>query len=278
MPVFVKLNSSLTRHILKTISWRVVGTIDTILVSWLVSGNMHTGLKIGGLEVGTKMLLYFLHERAWYKVRFGTPKAKSSTAENHRHVVKQVMTVQREHRGALMNHKPLVIWMTGLSGSGKSTLANALIDRLHMQRIHTYSLDGDNIRLGLNKDLGFSSESRSENIRRVAEVAKLMADAGLVVVVSFISPFKADREQARKIIGDLDFVEVHVDCDLAECERRDVKGLYQKARRGEINEFTGISSPYEAPENADITLHTAQQSINDCTNQLSTFILHKIQA
>ncbi|MGI9192512.1 MAG: adenylyl-sulfate kinase [Chitinophagaceae bacterium] len=278
MPAFVKLNNSLTRHILKTISWRMVGTIDTILVSWLVSGNIHTGLKIGGLEVGTKMLLYFLHERAWYKVRFGTPKSMAQTQEGNTHVVHQAMNVQREHRSALMSHKPLVVWMTGLSGSGKSTLANALMDRLHMQRIHTFSLDGDNVRLGLNKDLGFSNESRTENIRRVAEVAKLMADAGLVVVVSFISPFKADREQAKQIVGESDFVEVHVDCDLSECERRDIKGLYRKARQGEIKEFTGISSPYEAPEAPHMTVHTAKQSIEECTNQLSTFILHKIQA
>lgn len=272
----MKFNSSVTRHILKTISWRIVGTLDTMMVGWVVTGNILVGMKIGGFEIATKMILYFLHERVWYNFKFGTPKAQLDNTTNN--VVEQPMQVNREDRSHLMQHKPLVIWMTGLSGSGKSTLANALTKELQEKRIHTFSLDGDNVRLGLNRDLGFTAESRQENIRRVAEVAKLMADAGLVVVVSFISPFRADREQAKQIIGQSDFMEVFVDCPLAVCEERDVKGLYKKARNGEIKEFTGIDSPYEAPLQADITVSTATQSIETSVEQLSSFILQKIKA
>lgn len=272
----MNFNSSVTRHIFKTISWRVVGTIDTILIGTFISNDFVVGMKIGGFEVVTKMILYFLHERVWYQFKFGTPKAHPEV--KNQNVVKQVMQVQREDRSLLMQHKPLVVWMTGLSGSGKSTLANAITKELQIKRVHTFSLDGDNIRLGLNRDLGFTPESRQENIRRVAEVAKLMADAGLVVVVSFISPFRADREQAKQIIGESDFIEVFVDCPLNVCEERDVKGLYQKARKGEIKEFTGIDSPYEAPIQADMTLSTATQSIETSVEQLSSFILQKIKA
>ncbi len=272
----MKFNSSVTRHILKTISWRVVGTIDTILIGTFISNDLVVGMKIGGFEVVTKMILYFLHERVWYQFKFGTPKAHPEVT--HRNVVEHTMHIQREDRSLLMQHKPLVVWMTGLSGSGKSTIANALTKHLQGKRIHTFSLDGDNVRLGLNRDLGFTAESRKENIRRVAEVAKLMADAGLVVVVSFISPFRADREQAREIIGSNDFVEVFVDCPLEVCESRDVKGLYLKARQGQIKEFTGIDSPYEAPLEADITIPTATQSLEVGVQQLSSFILQKIKA
>jgi adenylylsulfate kinase len=272
----MKFNSSVTRHILKTISWRIVGTIDTMLVGWVVTGDIFVGMKIGGFEIATKMILYFLHERVWYNFKFGTTKAQLDAANEH--VTEQAMQVKREDRSLLMQHKPLVIWMTGLSGSGKSTLANALTKELQIKRIHTFSLDGDNVRLGLNRDLGFTAESRQENIRRVAEVAKLMADAGLVVVVSFISPYRADREQAKQIIGESDFMEVFVDCPLAVCEERDVKGLYKKARSGEIKDFTGIDSPYEAPLQADMTVSTATQTIETSVEQLSSFILQKIKA
>jgi len=151
----------------------------------------------------------------------------------------------------------LTIWFTGLSGSGKSTLANLLEKRLHAQGRHTYVLDGDNVRHGLNRDLGFTEADRVENIRRVAEVAKLMVDAGLIVLVSFISPFRAERRVARALFEPGEFVEVFVDTPLAECERRDPKGLYAKARRGELRNMTGIDSPYEAPESAEVRVATA---------------------
>jgi len=169
----------------------------------------------------------------------------------------QSFDVNRQVRGELKNQTPQIVWFTGLSGSGKSTVANLLEKRLTSDGRHAYILDGDNVRHGLNKDLGFTDEARVENIRRVAEVARLMADAGLIVIVSFISPFRNERRLAREVAGDIKFTEVFVNTPLEVCEARDPKGLYAKARRGEIKNFTGISSPYEAPEAADIVLKGA---------------------
>jgi bifunctional enzyme CysN/CysC len=159
----------------------------------------------------------------------------------------QAITVNQAARARLKQQQPRCIWFTGLSGSGKSTLANLLEQRLHLDGRHTYVLDGDNLRHGLNRDLGFIEADRVENIRRVAQVARLMVDAGLIVLVSLISPYRADRAMARSLFAEGEFVEVFVDAPLATCELRDVKGLYAKARRGELKNFTGIDSPYEAP-------------------------------
>jgi bifunctional enzyme CysN/CysC len=168
----------------------------------------------------------------------------------------QALEVRKESRAALKGQKPACIWLTGLSGSGKSTIANALEKRLHADGRHTDLLDGDNVRHGLNRDLGFTEADRAENVRRVAEVARLMVDAGLIVIVSFISPFRAERGFARALFGDGEFVEVFVDTPLEECERRDPKGLYAKARRGALANFTGIDSPYEPPESAEVRVNT----------------------
>ena len=173
-------------------------------------------------------------------------------------------TVTAEDREKLLNQKGCVIWFTGLSGSGKSTLANAVEHVLHQQRHHTYVLDGDNVRHGLNKNLGFSPADREENIRRVGEVAKLFADAGTIVMTAFISPYRADRDQARTLVAEGRFVEVFVDCPLEVCEERDTKGLYKKARAGEIKEFTGISAPYESPLNPEVIVNSAELSIEAC--------------
>ena len=173
-------------------------------------------------------------------------------------------TVTAEDREKLLNQKGCVIWFTGLSGSGKSTLANAVEHVLHQQHHHTYVLDGDNVRHGLNKNLGFSPEDREENIRRIGEVAKLFADAGTIVMTAFISPYRADRDQARALMAEDRFVEVFVDCPLEVCEERDTKGLYKKARTGEIKEFTGISAPYESPLNPEVTVNTDALSIEEC--------------
>ena len=172
-------------------------------------------------------------------------------------------TVTAEDREKLLNQKGCVIWFTGLSGSGKSTLANAVEYVLHQQNHHTYVLDGDNVRHGLNKNLGFSPEDREENIRRIGEVAKLFADAGTIVMTAFISPYRDDRDQARELIAEGRFVEVFVDCPLEVCEERDTKGLYKKARAGEIKEFTGISAPYESPLDPEVTVSTAELSIEE---------------
>jgi bifunctional enzyme CysN/CysC len=174
----------------------------------------------------------------------------------------QALTITKKEREKLNGHPGKVIWFTGLSGSGKSTLANALEVELHRQGKRTYILDGDNIRQGLNKDLGFTDSDRVENIRRIAEVAKLMMDAGLIVMTAFISPFKREREMARQLIGEEHFIEVFIDTPIEVCEERDPKGLYQKARDGKLPNFSGISSPYEAPENPYIRVDTSKHKSN----------------
>lgn len=179
----------------------------------------------------------------------------------------QELDITKEIRARQLGQRPRTLWLTGLSGSGKSTLANALEKRLAAEGKHTMLLDGDNIRMGLNSNLGFSEQDRTENIRRIAEVAKLMNDAGLIVLTAFISPFRRDRERAREIIG-TDFVEIYVNTPLEECERRDVKGLYQRARAGEIPQFTGISSPYEPPLEPELTISTEGRSVEQSADEL----------
>ncbi len=180
----------------------------------------------------------------------------------------QALDVDQSARGALMGHKPCVLWFTGLSGAGKSTIANAVEKLLLARGCHTYLLDGDNVRHGLNRNLGFTDADRVENIRRVAEVARLMADAGLMTLVSFISPFRQDRANARVIVASDNFIEVFVDTSLAVAEQRDVKGLYKKARAGELKNFTGIDSPYERPENADIHVDTESLDVDAAASQI----------
>ena len=168
----------------------------------------------------------------------------------------QALDISREAHASLKNQKPAVLWFTGLSGSGKSTIANMVEKKLHRMNRHTFLLDGDNVRHGLNKDLGFTEADRIENIRRVGEVAKLMADAGLIVITAFISPFRAERDMVRAMLPEGEFLEVFIDTPLAEAEKRDVKGLYKKARAGELKNFTGIDSPYEAPDVPEIRIDT----------------------
>ena len=173
-------------------------------------------------------------------------------------------SVGRDERSKQRGHRSAILWFTGLSGSGKSTLANAVNAALFERGLATYVLDGDNIRHGLCKDLGFSDADREENIRRIGEVAKLFLDAGVIVLTAFVSPFKADRDRARALVEGGDFVEIHCAADLSVCEERDTKGLYAKARAGEIKEFTGISSPYEAPEKPELCLDTGAQDLEQC--------------
>ena len=184
--------------------------------------------------------------------------------------------LQRKDRAALLQQKGIMIWFTGLSGSGKSTLAIALERELYKQGILCRILDGDNIRSGINNNLGFSEADRTENIRRIAEVSKLFVDCGIVTIAAFISPTHAIRRMASEIIGEDDFLEVYVSTPIEECERRDVKGLYAKARRGEIKEFTGISSPFEAPEHPFISIDTSRQSLADSVKVLLEAVSPKI--
>ena len=183
--------------------------------------------------------------------------------------------VTKEERADNKNQKPCILWFTGLSGSGKSTVANAVESRLVELNKHTYLLDGDNIRMGLNKGLGFSDEDRIENIRRIGEVSKLFVDAGTIVLTAFISPFQKERDAVRSLVKDNEFIEVFVDTPLEVCESRDPKGLYKKARNGEIPNFTGISSPYEAPIKAEIHIHNDNISIEDVTKQIIDYLQEK---
>ncbi|WML27097.1 adenylyl-sulfate kinase [Neobacillus sp. OS1-33] len=184
-------------------------------------------------------------------------------------------SISKENRREKNGHGSCALWFTGLSGSGKSTIANAVSNELFRQGISEYVLDGDNIRHGLNKDLGFSDYDRTENIRRIGEVAKLFVDSGKVVTTAFISPFRSDRDQVRALFEQGEFIEVFVHCPIEECERRDPKQLYAKARRGEIKDFTGIDSPYEAPEQPEITLHSDQVTIEEAVEQVLTYLREK---
>jgi len=193
------------------------------------------------------------------------------------HIIAQNFNINKHNRQQLKGHLSCVIWFTGLSGSGKSTLANEVELALYKAGINTFILDGDNLRNGLNNDLTFTHADRAENIRRAAEVSKILINAGIVVLSTFISPFEKDRELAKMIIGNENFIEVFVDCPIEECEQRDVKGLYKKARLGEITNFTGISSPFETPTNPNITVYTAVNSITHCCNKILEHCLPKIK-
>ena len=293
-------NPDQLRHILKTISWRIVGTIDTMVVSFFITGSIKVGMAIGGFEVFTKMVLYYFHERFWFKcIDFGrnresgsqddresannptshnlhtdsssqklTPATRTPQNPSTPIVIPQSYSISLNNRIEQNNHSPKVFWMTGLSGSGKSTIANALQNELFQKGYQVYVLDGDNVRGGLNKDLDFSDGGRIENIRRISEVAKLFADAGFVVITAFISPFQSDREQAKNIIGSEYFCEVFVDTPLEICEQRDVKGLYKKARAGEIPNFTVIGSAFEKPEDADILIQSVDMTVQESVRKL----------
>lgn len=188
------------------------------------------------------------------------------------HIVWHPTEVSKADRQQLNRHKSCVLWFTGLSGSGKSTLANELDVQLYMLGISSYVLDGDNVRHGLNKELGFSQEDRAENIRRVGEVAKLFVDSGQIVMTAFISPFRKDRQQVRKLFEPEEFVEVFIDCPLETCERRDPKGLYERARKGEIRKFTGIDSDYEPPEDPELTINTEQHTVKDAAEVIISYL------
>lgn len=194
-----------------------------------------------------------------------------------KHIVHQHYKITRVDRERLLDQKPLLLWFTGLSGSGKSTLADRVEQELHARGFKTYLLDGDNIRHGLNKNIDFSEEGRKENIRRIGEVARLFNDAGIIVLSAFISPFREDRDKVRHLLPEGEFVEIHVDCPLEVCEQRDVKGLYAKARSGEIPEFTGISSPFEIPLHPEITVHTDKDDMEACVNQILAYTYKKIK-
>lgn len=185
--------------------------------------------------------------------------------------------ISREDRQKTSQHNSFLMWFTGLSGSGKSTIANVVEQKLFQKGIKTYTLDGDNIRKGINNDLTFAPEDRTENIRRIAEISNLMIDAGVVTLAAFVSPYKNDRLNIKTIVKENNFVEIYVNTSVEECERRDTKGLYKKARAGEIKNMTGISAPYEAPENPDIEIKTEEVSVEDAANKIVEYILPKLK-
>ena len=193
------------------------------------------------------------------------------------HITPHNYNITRSDRRHRNKHNSFLIWFTGLSGSGKSTIANLVEKELFKNGINTYILDGDNVRNGINKDLTFSPEDRTENIRRIAEVANLFIDSGTVVLAAFVSPYKKDRENIKNIVKDVNFVEVFVNTSIEECEKRDIKGLYKKARAGEISNMTGISAPYEAPENPDVEIQTEKESIEDSVQKVLHYITPKLQ-
>jgi adenylylsulfate kinase len=185
------------------------------------------------------------------------------------------LSLSKASRRKQNEHHSFVLWFTGLSGSGKSTVANALAHKLFETGIRNYVLDGDNIRHGLNKDLGFSDKDRTENIRRIGEVAKLFVESGQVVLTAFISPFISDRQLVRELLEEDEFIEIYVECPLNECEKRDPKGLYQKARKGLIPDFTGIHSPYEEPMNPELVVNTHKHSVDECVQQIIAYLSSK---
>ena len=187
-------------------------------------------------------------------------------------VVWHMHHITKDDRAKQKQQRPCILWFTGLSGSGKSTIASAVEQKLFELGHHTYLLDGDNVRHGLNKDLGFSDTDRIENIRRIGELSKLMVDAGLLVMTAFISPFKSDRRMVRDLVQSYEFIEVYMDTSLDECERRDPKGLYKKARKGEIKNFTGIDSEYEVPEAPEVVVDTVEYSISECADQVVAYL------
>ena len=193
-----------------------------------------------------------------------------------KNIVKHNYTVDKISRSKLKKHQSVLLWFTGLSGSGKSTIANRVEQELHEKGIHTYALDGDNVRKGLNNDLSFSPEDRTENIRRIAETANLMIDAGLVVLAAFVSPYRKDRENIRNIVGSENMIEIYINTSVEECERRDVKGLYKKARTGEIKNMTGISAPYEAPSHPEIEVKTEELNVDEATEKIINFLYPKL--
>jgi len=275
-----KLDPFIKRNILKTVSWRIIGSIDTVILGWFITGNLSFGIKIGGTELLTKMLLYYGHERVWQSIKLGLPSRrqqnKLTKSEISPNLFKQTGKITRQQREELNSNRSFTLWLTGLSGSGKSTIATELEHWMFQEGMRVYILDGDSTRLGINSDLSFSDDDRTENIRRVAEICKLFNDAGIIVIASFISPFINDRLVAKNLIGTDNFIEVYADSSIETCQARDTKGLYKLAMEGKLKNFTGVSSPYELPLAPDIHLQTDGTSAEECLVVIKEYLLiHK---
>jgi len=275
-------NESRFKSLIKGISWRIIGTIDTLFVAFLITGDTVKSLSIGGIEVFTKIFLYYLHERLWSRISerlWKKTQGLFSFIKYKNHVFSsEEWLVNRSDREKKNKHKGCVIWMTGLSGSGKTTIARHLEKKLFEEGYSSKILDGDVLRSGINADLAFSDNDRKENIRRTAEIAKIFAESGFITIVSLITPKEEFRDLARQIIGEEDFNLIYVEASISECERRDVKGLYAKARKGEIKDFTGVSAGngFEVPTNVQIILKTEQTNIELTVVQLLAYLKEKV--
>jgi bifunctional enzyme CysN/CysC len=269
---------TLHREDVDSLALNEIGRVDLELFKPMICDDYARNRSTGGYviidpltkaTVGAGMVMH----RSRSSAADGGPTATSGSVSKN--LSTETSLVSADMRAKVLGQKPATIWLTGLSGSGKSTVARHLEKELTEQGHACYVLDGDNVRHGLNRDLGFSADERTENIRRIAEVARLFNDAGLIVITAFISPFRSDREGARAIVGSDKFVEVLVGASLEVCEKRDAKGLYAKARTGEIPSFTGVSSPYEAPETPEITLDSADTAPEELTTQITTWLRDK---
>lgn len=231
------------RHILKTISYRIIQFFVTSFIGWILTGSIHFGLGLGVIETIIKAIVYYFHERVWFKfIRFKKPIIKS------KNIHPKQLGESKEERSVQLDQKPIVLWFTGLSGSGKSIIAEETDKILFQNGYKTFILDGDNVRWGINADLGFHKYDREENIRRIAEVAKLFNDSGIIILTAFISPYEKLRQEAKEIIGEDNFIEIYVNTTLKKCMERDSKGLYKKALEGKIKNFTGVNDPYDIPK------------------------------
>jgi adenylylsulfate kinase len=275
-------NESRLKSLIKGISWRIIGTIDTLFVAFIITGDTIKSLSIGGIEVFTKIFLYYLHERLWSRISerlwkktqglFSFIKFKNYIFSTEEWLVNRI---DREKKN---EHKGCVIWMTGLSGAGKTTIARHLEKKLFDEGYLSKVLDGDVLRSGINADLAFSDNDREENIRRTAEIAKIFAETGFITIVSLITPKEEFRSLAQQIIEEEDFHLIYVEASLEECERRDVKGLYAKARKGEIKDFTGVSAGngFEVPVKYDLLVKTDDEEIEGLVQLIFDYVEKKV--
>jgi len=275
-------NESRLKSLIKGISWRIIGTIDTLVVAFVITGDTVKSLSIGGIEVFTKIFLYYLHERLWSRISGRLWKKTQGLFsfikfKNYVFATEEWL-INRSDREKKNGHKGCVIWMTGLSGSGKTTIARHLENKLFEEGYSSKILDGDVLRSGINADLAFSKNDRRENIRRTAEIAKIFAESGFITIVSLITPKEEFRSLARQIIGEVDFNLIYVEASIDECERRDVKGLYAKARKGEIKDFTGVSvgNGFEVPIKYDLLVKTDNEDIEGLVQLVFDYLEKKV--